>query len=263
MALQPTNNLPRNSNKKPQKTNHKVIIIVVAIVIVFIVGMIFANTRSAETENPYATPSSQSVSEETPVTTSSYAETEPEWIYSEPEDITEVPILKDSSFHIEDDAFLIEDDLSFSGVSSLAENNMVYLGNYLTYTPAKSCVFKFSGNNLSISHISGAVLNIRRDKFNSDLDIDSMTAELKQHMAKSHAVNTTIQNVYRSNYSIGVAASGNIDINSAKYNLMIAYAYCSDGEMYTITALAEESSSDFLELLMAGIRINGASLVIN
>ena len=44
MALQPTNNLPKNTgNKKPQKTNYKVIVITIAVVIAVIVMMIIAN----------------------------------------------------------------------------------------------------------------------------------------------------------------------------------------------------------------------------
>lgn len=264
MALQPTNNLPRNTNKKPQKTNYKVIVIVVAILLVFIVGMIISNSRSSSVENPYATESSE-ISDDSTITAppTESVEPQPEWTYSEPSTITEIPVLSESSFSFDDNVFRIEDDFSFTQVQSLAENNSVDLGDYLSYIPAKSCIFKFSGNTLVVSHTSGAVLSIRRDKFVSDLDIDAMTAELKQHMANSHTSEVSIQTVYYSNYTVGVAATGIVASGDKMYNITLAYAYCSDGEMYTITAISDESASDFVELLMSGIRINNTPIVIN
>ena len=51
MALQPTNNLPKNTgNKKPQKTNYKVIVITIAVVIAVIVMMIIANLNSSSSK---------------------------------------------------------------------------------------------------------------------------------------------------------------------------------------------------------------------
>lgn len=260
MALQPTNNLPKNTgNKKPQKTNYKVIVITIAVVIAVIVMMIIANLNSSSSSNPYEQ-TSDPVTEEAPL----FSQTEP----VEAVDITdtgvqisEITVADISVFHKAQDKFIFDTSMQYSGVSTVAEDNVVYLGDNFSYTPSKSCTIHYDGNRLDIAHTSGTVLSIMRSSCDDEIALEDLDAELNKHLAEGKASSIQMQSVFYGTSVIGRLAKGSVDIDGTKYTAILAYI-CRDREFFTILGLAEEGNEDFLELLMNNAWLNNNKLSI-
>lgn len=266
MALQPTNNLPKNTgNKKPQKTNYKVIVITIAVVIAVIVMMIIANLNSSSSSNPYEQ-TSDPVTEEAPL----FSQTEP--VVTEPPaeavditdtgvQISEITVADISVFHKAQDKFIFDTSMQYSGVSTVAEDNVVYLGDNFSYTPSKSCTIHYDGNRLDIAHTSGTVLSIMRSSCDDEIALEDLDAELNKHLAEGKASSIQMQSVFYGTSVIGRLAKGSVDIDGTKYTAILAYI-CRDREFFTILGLAEEGSEDFLELLMNNVWLNNNKLSI-
>lgn len=254
--------IPQSPNQQPspkkQPKIRKSWIVLGVVVVVFIIFLIVNGANSGSTPEPPVT----SVPD-TPSSVVPEPEPEPEPIVQTTsgalEDITPP---KESAFTRSDASFIFNKDISFPSATPMADQNAITLGQYITFTPLKSCAFKFSTNKVDIAYSSNAVMSIQRSSFRGDLVYDDVDAAITENFTEGLAGEVTLSNVYLGSTKRGRSGSGQVKFGETTYYMSLTYVFSND-EVATIVAVSEVGDEDFIDILYRNLSISGQKLTMS
>lgn len=254
-----SNNNKNNKNKKGPKKGHIIFLIVLLVFLAVVAISYMHNTkarlaREAEESRIAEEEASRLAAEE------SMVQTESMQIIDNPETSIDLPLYDDSLITQSDIGYVINSNLQYSDATTIAEDSMLRMGNNLSVTPIRSCMYEFTGSNrLNILHTSGATLSIKRGQIREQVDYDKMDAELKGYAQEADASMVSLANVYVGTQLSGRYEKASITINEQPKTLMLAYIVYS-GEFYTLVSLADETNSDFMYMMFNSISVGSHTI---
>lgn len=259
----PMRNLQRpvqksNQHNKSGKPPIKMIVILAVVVLLIIIWLVSTGGKS---DSASSRVESEAI-EYTTLVTTIYTEPEPTIVDTFDEDYD---IIITTSDFIEKTSkqFKFNSSLTYPDSYTLSNGVSIKLSDDMTITPIKSCTYAYDVNKIDITHSSGAVLSIQRSGHDDSIKYDDMANSITAMLKKGSAKKINISNVYVGTKLCGKAGKGTVvDASGTELEMTLIDIYYSNC-LYTMISLADDSSSDFIDLLLNNISFGNSKISIS